>query len=209
MCKRLQRQRVVARRLRGVAGAARALAAHGARLGVDGFVDMRALRAARPHFPGRAMTDRLRVAEFRHRVVVHAFEIVVGRVVFLDVLLAEHEELALAVASLRRLELAFGRAAGMAAGRPRLNDLRRVGRGAPRLDANLIEQRRSQIHDSVPFAAQRHARPLDVPDFPTSIGLRHGRRFEPCGPHALAPIWQDPGARGKPGLTRRPRAGRT
>src|SRR4051794_1920539 len=198
---RLQRQRIVARRLLGAAGAARAFFPHGARFRVDGFVDMRGLRAARPHFPGRAMADHLRGAEFGERIVVHAFEIIVGRVVVAHVLLAEHEELALAIASLRGLEFAGGGAAGMAARRPFLDELRRIGRAA-RLDANFIEKRRIQIHDPHPV---RHA-PLSgrpTPRLPNIDGITT-RGFRTPGSGCRLPYLASPGARGKPGLTAEP-----
>ena len=63
------------------------------------------------------MADRLRLAVFRQRLVVHALEIIVGRVVLAHVVLAEVEVLALVIAPLGRLEDALGLATGMAAGR--------------------------------------------------------------------------------------------
>ena len=76
------------------------------------------------------MADHLRLAELGQRFVVHAAEIVVGRVVFADVVLAEAEVLAFALAPLGRAELAFGGAAGKVAARRRRRRRRLGWRGA-------------------------------------------------------------------------------
>src|ERR1700677_2199594 len=146
---RLQRQRVVARGLRRVAGSSGAFAPHRARLGIDGLVDVG--RAVRPgawtHLPGGAMPDRFRGAILCERVVVHALEIIVSRVVLAHVVLADAEVLAFVVAPLGRLEDALGLATGMAAdGRGHLRRWRR-GVFARRFYADTIEEGCIEIHD--------------------------------------------------------------
>jgi hypothetical protein len=93
---------------------------------------------ARSHLPGRAVANHLRLAEFRQRFVVHAAEIIIRRIVFADVLHAEAEILAFAVAPLGRAKHALVGAAGEFATRRR-SRRRRLG-GAARLDANAVEQ---------------------------------------------------------------------
>src|SRR5271155_4805175 len=118
---RFDRQRVVPRRrlvLRRLA--ARSAPSRRAGLGKNGFVDLAAGRGSPgAKLPGWPVADRVGLAKFRHRSVVHAAEVIVGGVIFPYMIAAEAEIFALALAALGRAEYALSRAAGKGTGGPR------------------------------------------------------------------------------------------
>src|SRR6185312_8133516 len=95
-----------------------------------------------PELPGRTVADRVSLPEPRHRGVVHAAKVIIGSVVFADVIAAEAEIFALALAAFGRAEHPLGDATGKRArGRRRL--FRRPLDG---LHPDTVEQTGVQIH---------------------------------------------------------------